>query len=351
MENERRVILVVDDVPENIDVLAGVLSKLYIVKAATSGEKALKIAFSSPPDLILLDIMMPDMDGYEVCRRLKEDPRTKAAPIIFVTAKDEESDETHGFSLGGADYITKPISPAIVRARIHTLLALYDQIRELDRKVKQRTTDLNNSRLEIIRRLGRAAEFKDNETGMHVIRMSHYSRIIAKGIGLSDVEADQILSAAPMQDIGKIGMPDRILLKPEKLDEEEWTLMQKHPEYGANIIGDHESDLLRMAKEVALTHHEKWNGEGYPRGLVGEEIPLVGRIIAIADVFDALTTQRPYKQAWPVDKALNFIKDEKGKHFDPALVDIFLDNIDEVLDVKEQYAESKALTLAEMKNA
>jgi putative two-component system response regulator len=344
----KQTILAVDDVPENIAVLKGILSNDYKVKVALNGEKALKIALSdTPPDLILLDIMMPEMDGYEVCKRLKADPRTKKVPVIFVSALGEIKDETHGFELGAVDYITKPVSPPIVRARIQSQLALYDQKRDLEDTVRQRTAELNKTRLEIIRRLGRAAEFKDNETGMHVIRMSHYSRIIAKAIGMDDMEADLLLNAAPMHDLGKIGIPDNVLLKPGKLDADEWALIKKHPEFGANILGEHESELLNMARIVALTHHEKLNGKGYPNGLAGEEIPLVGRIVAIADVFDALTTERPYKDAWPVEKAANLIKEEAGQHFDPALASAFLDNLPEILKVKEKYAEKIVLTITE----
>jgi len=341
-------ILVVDDAPENIDVLSGILSGIYKIKAATSGEKALKIAFANAPDLILLDIMMPDMDGLEVIRKLKEDPRTKNIPVIFVTAKGEVADEALGFELGAVDYITKPVSPPIVLARVQAQLALYDQNRTLETRVRQRTAELNETRQEIIKRLGRAAEFKDNETGMHVIRMSHYSRIIAKAVGMDDEEADLLLNAAPMHDIGKIGIPDKVLLKPGKLDDDEWNLMRMHPEYGANIIGEHESELLKMSLIVARTHHEKWNGKGYPNGIAGEDIPLVGRIVAIADVFDALTTERPYKDAWPVEKAVNLIKEEAGQHFDSKLVQAFVDSLPEILAIKEKYAENTALTLSEM---
>ena len=346
----KETILVVDDAPENIDVLSGILSKYYKIKAAINGEKALKIAFATPPDLILLDIMMPGMDGHQVIRKLKEDPRTKNIPVIFVTAKGEVPDEALGFELGAVDYITKPVSPPIVLARVQAQLALYDQSRELERKVQQRTAELNQSRQEIIKRLGRAAEFKDNETGMHVIRMSYYSRIIAKAIGMDDEQADLLLNAAPMHDIGKIGIPDRVLLKPGKLDDDEWNLMRQHPEFGANIIGEHDSELLKMSLIVARTHHEKWNGKGYPNGLAGEDIPLVGRIVAIADVFDALTTERPYKDAWPVEKAVNLIKEEAGQHFDPDLAKAFVDCLPEILAIKEKYAENTALTLSEMHN-
>ncbi len=293
----RQTILVVDDIPENIDVLSGILSDSFKVKAATNGENALKIAAHMPPDLILLDVMMPKMDGYEVCRRLKQDPGTQAIPVIFVTAKGEMENEMQAFELGAVDYITKPVSPPIVMARVRAQLALYEKNRKLEATVEQRNIELHAARLEIIRHLARAAEYRDNETGMHVLRMSHYAFVLAKAVGMNDVQAELLLNAAPMHDIGKIGIPDKVLLKPGKLDVDEWELMKKHAEIGAVIIGEDNSELLQMAHTVALTHHEKWNGQGYPAGLAGEAIPLVGRITAVVDVFDALTTDRPYKQA------------------------------------------------------
>jgi len=333
-------ILVVDDVPENIDVLRGILAADYKIKVALNGEKALKIACSeSPPDLVLLDVMMPGMNGYEVCRRLKADPRTRKTPVIFVTAMGDVDNEKQGFDLGAVDYITKPVSPPIVHARVEAQLALYDQNRQLESKVRQRTSELNESRLEIIRVLGRAAEFKDNETGMHVMRMSHYSRLIAEAIGMDDDEVELVLHAAPMHDIGKIGIPDHVLLKPGKLDDTEWVMMRQHPEFGADFLGEHDSELLQMARVVALNHHEKWDGSGYPQGLAGEDIPLVGRIVAVADVFDALTSERPYKKAWDVEKAVGLLKEEAGRHFDPALVPVFLERIDEVREIMARYAE------------
>lgn len=342
-ERDVHTILVVDDAPENIDVLTGVLSDQYRVKAARNGEKALEIAQRLPkPSMILLDIMMPGMDGYEVCKKLKDDPKTSGIPIIFITAKNQTEDERFGLELGAVDYITKPISPAIVTARVKTHLALYDQNLALEDRVAQRTRELTETRLEIIRRLGRAAEFKDNETGLHVIRMSHYSRLIANELGHGEEWTDLIFNAAPMHDIGKIGIPDRILLKPGKLDGDEWEIMKKHAEFGGDIIGEHDSPLLKLSKEIALSHHEKWDGSGYPGGLKGEDIPLSGRVIAIADVFDALTTERPYKKAWSVEDALSLIKDNSGSHFDPGLVPVFLDVLDEVLMIKTKYGEMTA---------
>ena len=340
--SEKQTILVVDDTPENIDVLNGVLRSEYKVKAALNGERALKIAFADQkPDMILLDIMMPEMDGYEVCRQLKANPATSGVPVIFITAKDQEEDEKKGLELGAVDYIRKPINPSIVLARVHTHLALYDQNRELERRVKQRTVELDETRLEIIRRLGRAAEFKDNETGLHVIRMSHYTRLLAQAYGGNDAWVELIFNAAPMHDIGKIGIPDKILRKPGKLDAEEWEIMKTHTLMGAEIIGDHPSPLLQLSSTIAVTHHEKWDGTGYPHGLAEEDIALEGRIVAIADVFDALTSHRPYKKEWPVEEALDLIDRESGRHFDPTLVHLLHEVLPEVLEIKKQHAEEQ----------
>lgn len=338
---DKQTILVVDDTPENIDVLVGTLKQDYHVKAAIHGEMALKIVHASPPDIILLDIMMPGIDGYEVCRRLKADYTTRHIPVIFITAKIGVQDELQGLELGAVDYITKPISPPIVKARVKTHLALYDQNRELDRMVHVKTQQLHETRLQIIQRLGRAAEYKDNETGLHVIRMSHYSRILGLAAGMNETEADLLMSAAPMHDIGKIGIPDYILKKPGKLTDDEFEIMKSHTTIGAEIIGDDPSELLQLAKVVALTHHEKWNGFGYPNGLAEEDIPRVGRIVAIADVFDALTSERPYKKAWTVEDAVNMLNNGAGEHFDPQLVNLFVKALPEVLEVKNQYVETQ----------
>ena len=338
---DKKTILIVDDTPENIDVLRGLLEADYKVKVALEGNRALKIANSSnPPDLILLDIMMPGLSGYDVCEQLKDNPLTRRIPVIFVTAMGEVDDESKGFALGAVDYMTKPVSPPIVHARVRTHLALYDQALQLEDTVQQRTKELNDTRMEIIRRLGRAAEYKDNETGMHVIRMSLYSKILARAAGLDEEQAELLLNAAPMHDVGKIGIADHILSKPGSLNDEEWAVMRKHPEFGAEIIGDNASSILRMARIVALAHHEKWDGSGYPLGLAGEDIPLAARIVAIADVFDALTTVRPYKQAWSVDEAIADLQKEAGSHFDPQLVSKFVTVLPEILKVKASYVET-----------
>ncbi len=342
------VVLVVDDTPFNIDVLRGVLSSAYTLKVATNGEKALALARAHPqPELVLLDVMMPGMDGYEVCRRLKLEELTRNIPVVFVTSMSEVEDERKGFESGGVDYITKPVSPPLVQARVATHLRLYAHERHLTEMVRARTKELEQTRLEIIRRLGRAAEFKDDETGQHVIRMSHYTRILAEATGMAADEVEVLFNAAPMHDIGKIGIPEAILLKPGKLDEHEWKVMKKHPAIGAGIIGRHEHPLLNTARIVALTHHEKWDGSGYPRGLAGEKIPLVGRIVSIADVFDALTSERPYKHAWPVEEAVAFLQKQAGSQFDPALIELFLARMPEVLRVRAMYADQpQVATLA-----
>lgn len=338
MAENRQTVLVVDDTPENIDVLVGTLKEEYNVKAAINGEMALKIVRSSPPDILLLDIMMPGIDGYEVCRRLKEDHTTRHIPIIFITAMTEMQDELTGLELGAVDYITKPISPPIVKARVRTHLALYDQNRELDRKVRIQTEQLHETRLQVIRRLGRAAEFKDDDTGLHVIRMSKYTYALGLAAGMNESEAETLMNAAPMHDIGKIGIPDHILKKPGKLSDAEFDVIQTHCEIGAKIIGEDDSELLKLAKIIALTHHEKWNGKGYPKGLKGEEIPRIGRIVAITDVFDALTSSRPYKEAWSVEDAVDLLKSEAGEHFDPQLVTLFVGVLPEILKIKKAHS-------------
>lgn len=325
--DSRPKLLLVDDEPTNLQVLRQILQDDYRLFFAKDGDKALEMAARERPDLILLDVMMPGMTGYEVCTRLKQDEMTVATPVIFVTALADVDDEARGFEVGAVDYITKPVSLPIVRARVRTHLSLV------------RVDELKQTRLQIVQRLGLAAEYKDNETGLHVIRMSHYSRILALAAGFSELAADDLLNAAPMHDVGKIGIPDAILQKNGKLDEAEWVVMRSHAQIGAEIIGEHPSGLLQMARSIALTHHEKWDGSGYPNGLKGEEIPIAGRIVAIADVFDALTSVRPYKPAWSLEDTLALIQRESGKHFDPHLVELFLAQMPAILEIKARWAE------------
>jgi putative two-component system response regulator len=318
-------LLIVDDEPTNLKVLKQVLQQDYRLSFAKNGVDALELAARELPDLILLDVMMPEMTGFEVCQQLKSQLNTQHIPVIFVTALKDEVDETKGFECGAVDYITKPITPVIVKARVRTHLSLVS------------AEELKKTHLELIQRLGRAAEYKDNETGMHVMRMSHISKILALALGFNEDFADKLLQASPMHDIGKIGIPDHILLKPGRLDDEEIRIMQQHPLIGAEILANTKSELIQLAHSVALYHHEKWDGSGYPAKLQGEKIPIEGRIVAVADVFDALTNKRPYKEAWSVEKTMDLIKEQSGKHFDPQVVDALVRELDHVLQTVGQW--------------
>ena len=320
-------ILIVDDEPANLKVLRQVLQDLYRLSFARSGEAALELLQKEEIDLILLDIMMPDMTGFDVCEKVKQNPDTARIPVIFVTALKDTIDEEKGFQLGAVDYITKPIVPAIVRARVKTHLSLVqaDALRE--------------TQIDLIQRLGRAAEYKDNETGMHVQRMSRYSYVLAVAAGIDEMAAHELLLAAQMHDLGKIAIPDNILLKPGRLDEGEFKQMKAHAQIGADILSNPRSQLVALARSIAITHHEKWDGSGYPNGLKGYDIPLEGRIAAIADVFDALTSERPYKKAWTVEEAVELLKEQSGKHFDPELVEIFIQELPKIIDIKMKFAE------------
>ena len=246
-------------------------------------------------------------------------------------------DEAEGLGLGAIDYITKPVHSSIVLARVNTQMTLLQYQRNLEQKLEERTEEIVLTRMEVIRQLGRAAEYKDNETGTHILRMSAYTKIISKKIGLDNVRAELIFLSAPMHDIGKIGTPDHILRKESGLTPEEWEIVKAHPLNGAEIIGNHQSALLQTARVVALTHHERFDGTGYPYGIKGFDIPLAGRIVAIADVFDALTSPRPYKEPWNLDRAVEYLVAQKGKHFDPELVDAFLACMDEIKEVMAKF--------------
>lgn len=326
-QDRRPIILVVDDEPTNLQVLRQILQADYRLLFARDGFKALELARQERPQLILLDVMMPGLTGHETCMQLKSDAALARIPVIFVTALADVDDEARGFDLGAVDYITKPVSPPIVRARVRTHLSLV------------RADELRETRLQIIQRLGLAAEYKDNETGLHVIRMSRYAQVLARKAGWSVEAAEDLMNAAPMHDIGKIGVPDHVLQKPGPLTPQEWDVMRRHPTIGGEIIGDHPSALLRMARRIAECHHEKWNGSGYPLGLQGEAIPIEARIVTIADVFDALTTARPYKQAWTVEAAVEQLQRDAGTHFDPALVPLFIEALPEVLAIRDRWAE------------
>ena len=329
-------ILIVDDTPANIDVLSDVLSD-YRRRVAIDGDTALRLARNSPPDLVLLDVMMPGIDGFEVCRRLRANPATAKVPVIFITSLYDVHNETLGFEAGGVDYITKPFNARVVLARVQTHLelksardSLQNENARLEAHVAARTSELqialerlHRSAIDTVLRLGLAAEFKDDETGRHVLRMAHYTVTVARELDWPEEDLDRLFHAALMHDIGKLALPDSILRKSGPLDAAEWAIMKRHPLVGARILSGSDSEIIKLAEVVALTHHEKWDGSGYPHGLKGNDIPLVGRIVAICDVFDALTVRRPYKEALPFDEACAIVRQGDGRHFDPAVVRAF----------------------------
>lgn len=341
VSDKRWRILVVDDEPNNLQLLRQILKSKYAISLATNGPQAVELAKKFEPDLILLDVMMPDVDGYETCVRLKCDPITVKIPVIFVTAKTEVDDEKRGFDVGAVDYITKPVSAPIVHSRVSTHLALYDQQRMFEIQLEQRTSELATSQNAAIHMLGEAGHYNDQDTGVHIWRMAAYAGAIARAIGWHVVRAKQLQFAAPMHDTGKIGIPDSILKKPGKLDSNEWLTMKTHAKIGYDILSKSDTPLFRMAAEVALFHHEKWDGSGYPKGLQGNAIPQSARIVAIADVFDALTMIRPYKSAWTINEAVEEIKKGRGQHFDPKLVDCFLEILPELIEIKAHWDEQE----------
>ncbi|MCG9613105.1 response regulator [Vibrio harveyi] len=318
----KKKLLIVDDEPINLNLLKQILCDEYTLVFATNGEKALDVAIKHLPDLILLDIMMPKVDGYQVCQKLKLNDKTKAIPVIFITAMSDIEDEAKGFDLGAVDYILKPVSAPIVKRRIKNQLSLV-KLQQLE-KAHQATTCM----------LGEAGHFNDSDTGVHVWRMSAYSRIIAQQIGWPPELVQRLELAAPMHDTGKIGIPDAILKAPRQLSDAEWEVMKTHTEIGHRILSMSPDPLFQMASEIALYHHERWDGAGYPRGLAGENIPECARIVAIADVFDALTMRRIYKAPWTTENAIQKIIDDSGSHFDPRLVQAFEDSIEKVLAAK-----------------
>ncbi|MDD2290812.1 MAG: two-component system response regulator [Aliarcobacter sp.] len=361
LENKtnKQTILVVDDTPDNLFLVSNLLKDLYIVKVANNGEKALKYLFeSTAPDLILLDIMMPILSGYDVIKKIKEDSVLKDIPVIFLTAKNSIEDEKIGFELGAADYITKPISPPILKARVKTQLEnkaasdfLKDKNQFLEDEIKKRTKEVVAIQNVTIFAMASLAETRDNETGNHIRRTRTYVKILALKLQnhpkfkdfLTDEMIDTLFKSAPLHDIGKIGIPDYILLKKGKLTPEEFEIMKTHTTLGKQAIEHAENQLgyevcfLRIAKEIAYLHHEKYDGSGYPLGLKGDEIPICARLMCVADVYDALISKRVYKDKIEHEKAVEIMKEGRGTHFDPDILDAFLELQKEFEDIAKSF--------------
>ncbi len=363
-------IMIVDDEPINFKVACKYLQNAGYQSFITTSDatRALDLLHESMPDVLLLDLIMPNMSGLEILRSVRADHHLSALPVIILTAADDRDLKRTALELGATDFLHKPVDPIDLVPRVRNALAVksyQDHLRNyakaLESDVRRRTADLEASRLEVIHCLGRAAEFRDNETGRHIIRVGMYVGAIATALGMDEKTVALLEHAAPLHDMGKLGIPDAILLKPGRLDSDEATLMKKHTEYGRRIVasGDNddwtafarrrklepeytgrtESPVLRIAASIAATHHEKWDGTGYPLGLAGEAIPIEGRLTAVADVFDALTSRRPYKAAIPVDESLRMMESERGKHFDPRVLDAFFSCIEEILAIKHDLAD------------
>ena len=359
---DKPTILVVDDTPDNLIMMSSLLKSDYKVKIANGGEKALRIAASdSPPDLILLDIMMPDMDGYEVCRRLKLQPNTMNIPVIFLTAKNEMEDEKKGLELGAVDYITKPISPPIVLARVKNHLALKamdeflrNQNDFLELEVAKRTKEVIAIQDVTILAMASLAETRDSDTGNHIRRTQFYVKALAEKLRdharfawfLTDANISMLFKSAPLHDIGKVGIPDRILLKPGRFEPDEFEIMKTHTTLGydaivhaENALGTH-VDFLSFAKCIALSHQEKWDGSGYPQGLSGDDIPIAARLMAVADVYDALISRRIYKSSMPHEQAVQIMIEGRNNHFDPDMLDAFLSIQEEFKTIAKQFSDT-----------
>lgn len=355
-------LLVVDDTPDNLMLMADLLKDRYRVKVANSGEKALRVVLGDPlPDLILLDVMMPGLSGHEVAAQLKGDPRTRDIPIIFLTAMAGTEDEIHGLELGAVDYITKPIRPALVLARVDTQLKLkaaQDFLRDhndyLEQEVQRRTREVIAIQDVAIQAMASLAETRDNETGNHIRRTQHYIKVLAEHLRehprfrdfLSADTINLLFKSAPLHDIGKIGIPDHILLKPGRYTEAEFEVMKTHTTLGRDAIQHAEDQLgiraefLSLAKEIAYSHQEKWDGSGYPQGLVADAIPISARLMAVADVYDALISRRVYKPGMPHAQAVEIIRQGRGTHFDPDICDAFLACVEQFRAIAEHFADS-----------
>jgi putative two-component system response regulator len=343
-------VVIVDDTQINVTLMEALIKRIEGCTPVcfTDSAKGLQWCIDNDPDLVIVDYMMPAPDGIEFIRRLRGVPARRELPILMVTADHEKEVRYRALETGATDFLTKPVDRIEFTSRAKNMLAirrshvlLADRAAHLADEVRAATRAIHARERETIFRLARAAEFRDPETGAHILRMANYSRIIAARLGWSAEDQDMLLQAAPMHDVGKLGTPDHILLKPGRLTPEEFEIMKNHATIGWEILKDSTSPILEMAAEIALTHHEKFDGSGYPNGTVGQDIPVSGRIVAVADVFDALTSDRPYKKAWEVERAIEFLEQGRGMHFDPVCVDAFLDAQDEAMAVRDLYQDDE----------
>ena len=342
-DGARPTILVADDDEDLRALLAKALGTQYEVRLAADGGDALTIAAQAPPpDLILLDVNMPGASGFEVCQLLKDDPATAHIPVIFLTSKTEAADQVEGLDLGAVDYLTKPINAKLLLARVRTHLALANRRAELERLVQERTAQLEDARVQLIQRLVRAMEFHESAAaGNRGTRVSQYARLIAQASGMKPEVTELLQKAAPLYDIGKMGVPSEVLKKPGKLSAPDWERMRRHPELGAEIIGEHRDPVLALARILALTHHERWDGGGYPKKLNGSEIPWPGRVMAIVDTFEAMTTTQFYRQKpFTIDEAAKAVREGFGKQFDPSLAEAFDKALPVMRKVRETYSDA-----------
>ena len=339
---KRARILAVDDDGDLLALMAKALGADYDADTAPDAGTAIEKAFASPqPDLILLDVEMPDVSGFEVCRALKGEPATADIPIIFLTGKTEAQAQVEGLELGAVDYVMKPINAKVLKARVRLHLALIDRRQELERMVKERTEQLERSRTELIKRLGRALEMHESAAvGNRVMRVGHYARLLSQASGAKPQVCEMMQIAAPIYDIGKLGVPAEILRKNEKLSAPDWERVKRHPALGAEIIGEHDDPLLKLARQIALTHHECWDGSGYPQGLKGEAIPWPGRVMAVVDAFESMTTTQFYRSPKSVDDASYEIEKFAGKRYDPKVVEAFKKALAAMQKVRETYADA-----------
>lgn len=336
----RPLVLVIDDADDSRMLFAMMLKPRYDTRLAGSGTEALHAAKEEPrPDLILLDVVMPDLDGYEVCRRLKADPATSDIPVMFVTSRTAPKDETWGLRLGAADFLTKPINASSMLLRIAAQLALRERGRMLEHAVAETKDELHRTRRMVIRRLARALEYREGGLTHRVARITHYVKLLSAGYGAPPAHCELLAEAAPLYDVGKLGIPEAILCKAGGLSASEWAEVRRHPEIGASIIGEHKDTLLAIARVMALTHHERWDGTGYPAGLEGQAIPWPGRIMAVADAFEAMTSTQRYREALSVKLAASRIVQESGKQFDPQAVDAFKKQLHKMIEVKNMISD------------